>query len=98
VCMPIKKCKLLQADQCARNETCGVVTDMGDTGCVETGPAGAGSSCEGDHCAANLTCLGSPGNRRCYALCRVGGTTCPQGETCATSTLFEDPSFGVCRP
>jgi len=97
VCMPIKKCRLLTPGECVRSETCAVITDKGDTGCVAIGPRVAGESCEDEHCAEGLTCLGSPGNRSCYALCRLDRPSCAAGQKCTTSALFNEPTYGVCR-
>ena len=97
VCMPLKRCTLLEPGTCAEGETCAVVSDAGDTGCVTVGDAGAGAFCEDTHCATGLTCLGAPGNRKCYELCRVSDSTCSGGQTCKTSALFKDPTYGVCQ-
>jgi hypothetical protein len=97
VCMPIKKCRLLMPGDCGERETCGVVTETGDTGCVANGDATAGQACDNDHCAAGLTCLGNPGDRRCYTLCKTDGGQCASNQTCTTSGLFQDPSYGVCK-
>jgi hypothetical protein len=100
VCMPIKKCRLLTAGDCAAGdpgETCAIVTEKGDTGCVLIGEARAGAFCDEQHCAANLTCLGSPGNRRCYALCRIDRSTCTDGQKCTTGTVFSEQTYGVCK-
>lgn len=98
VCMPIKQCKLLKTGECSASETCAVVSDKGETGCVATGPQEAGASCEKAHCMSGLTCLGSPGDRRCYALCRVSSDSdCEGAKKCTTSSLFPDPNTGVCR-
>lgn len=97
VCMPIKSCKLLRPTDCGEKETCAVVTETGATSCVPTGDAKVGDGCDDRHCDANLNCLGSPGDRRCYKLCRVGGTDCAAAETCTTGSIFKDTSFGVCK-
>ncbi|MBX3214129.1 MAG: hypothetical protein KF850_18995 [Labilithrix sp.] len=97
VCMPIKTCKLLREDECGDKETCAVVNDKGDTGCVPTGNAKAGELCNEDHCDRGLTCLGSPGDRRCYKLCRVEGMDCAPTQTCTTGSVFQDTTFGVCK-
>jgi hypothetical protein len=103
VCMPIKKCKLLTPGDCSaaspdsQAETCAVVTENGDTGCVATGPAQVGESCDTEHCQANLTCLGTAGDRHCYQLCTLDGNQCPSGQTCTSGSLFQDTSYGVCR-
>ncbi|MBX3219141.1 MAG: hypothetical protein KF795_01400 [Labilithrix sp.] len=97
VCMPIKTCKLLREDECGDKETCAVVNDGGDTGCVPTGNAKAGAMCNDEHCDRGLTCLGSPGDRRCYKLCRVEGADCGSGQTCITGSVFQDTTVGVCK-
>jgi hypothetical protein len=98
VCMPVKPCKLLMQGQCASTETCAIVNPNGDTGCVESGPAAAGDACDSEHCAAGLACIGQPGAKRCYQLCKVSGTgTCPASTICTTTSLFKDPAFGVCQ-
>jgi hypothetical protein len=97
VCMPLKRCKLFGVGECAVTETCAVVTESGDTGCIGIGDQQAGLSCDDTHCAAKLTCLGQPGSRKCYKLCKVGGSDCGASEVCATSTSFKDPTFGICQ-
>ena len=74
-----------------------IVTEKGDTGCVASGTAKATDPCDEERCAAGLTCLGSYGDRRCYKLCRVEGSDCAAGKTCATGAVFQDTSFGVCK-
>lgn len=96
VCVPLKGCTLLSPNECPASETCAVVTEDGDTGCVGAGSALAGASCDEEHCAAGLTCLGQPGFRKCYELCRVG-EPCKGGQVCQTSTVFKDAAFGVCQ-
>ncbi|AKV04747.1 hypothetical protein AKJ09_11410 [Labilithrix luteola] len=97
VCMPLKHCKLLEPGACVDNETCAIVTASGESGCVAIGTAQAGDSCEENHCGAGLTCVGQVGNRRCYQLCKVSSSTCAQGQTCKTTTLFKDPEYGLCQ-
>jgi hypothetical protein len=97
VCMPIKKCHLLAPGECGAHETCAVVTEKGDTGCVARGTAQAGASCDEEHCEADLTCLGAPGDRRCYQLCRTGSPNCLKPQTCTTLTVFQDTAFGICK-
>lgn len=100
VCMPVKTCKLLRDGECSDKETCAVINDKGDTGCVPLGGAKAGESCDKEHCGASLTCLGSPGDRRCYKLCRVDGADgadCGPMQTCTTGSVFQDTTFGVCK-
>jgi hypothetical protein len=96
VCMPIKQCELLKDGACAATETCAVVTETGDTGCVAIGPQQVGQSCDESHCAAGLTCLGQPGNRKCYELCKVSAG-CGSAMTCMTVATFKDPQYGVCQ-
>jgi hypothetical protein len=97
VCMPLKRCKLLGSGECTQTESCAVVTESGDTGCVAVGPQQVGAPCDADHCAANLTCVGKPGTRKCYKLCRVDSSDCGTAQICATSTVFKDPNFGICQ-
>lgn len=97
VCVPLKRCKLMSAGACNDDETCAIVTEMGDTGCVAVGSAAEGSSCEETHCGAGLTCLGQVGSRKCYELCSLAVPgACGPDQTCKTSTLFKDSQFGVC--
>lgn len=97
VCMPLKKCKLLIDGECAKTETCGIVNETGDSGCVPVGNAKAGERCDEEHCAAGLTCLGYPGDRTCFQLCRTDGNDCPSGETCTTGAVFQNTAFGLCK-
>lgn len=97
VCMPLKSCTLLAKDDCGASETCAVVTEKGETGCVPVGPAKADEACDTNHCARNLTCLGSVGDRRCYELCRIDGNDCDPTKKCVTGSVFKDTAFGVCR-
>lgn len=97
VCMPIKACKLLRDADCGDKETCAVVTDKGVTSCVPRGDAKVGDPCDDTHCDANLNCLGNPGDRHCYKLCRVDGNDCGPMETCTTGSVFQDTTFGVCK-
>lgn len=97
VCMPLKRCTLLSTGECNANESCAVVTEMGDTGCVAIGDQQVGASCDEDHCAAKLTCLGQPGSRKCFKLCKVNTSDCGPAQVCTTSTVFKDPDFGICQ-
>lgn len=97
VCMPLKHCQLLGTGECNANETCAVVTENGETGCVAVGEKQVGASCDADHCAAGLTCLGAPGSRECFKLCTVSASDCAGAQVCTTSTVFKDPNFGVCQ-
>ncbi len=96
VCMPLKPCELLREGDCGANETCAVVTETGTTGCVGLGDRQAGSACDDVRCSNRLTCLGQPGNRKCFALCKADGTACGPMQVCRTSTVFSDPKFGIC--
>jgi len=97
VCMPLKHCELLGTGECNTNESCAVVTESGDTGCVAVGEKQVGASCDADHCAAGLTCLGTAGSRECFKLCKVSSNDCGAAQICATSTVFKDPNFGICQ-
>ena len=103
VCMPIMPgpagCTLL-GSSCPMNTTCAVVREDGATSCVEVGNAQAGDSCETDHCASGLVCLGTVGARECFKLCSTNKPTysCTAPATCQGGLpLFQDPSVGVCR-
>ncbi len=98
VCMPLKRCNtLLGTGECALTETCAVLTEAGDTGCVAIGDKQVGESCDESHCAAKLTCLGQPGSRKCFKLCKVTASDCPGSQTCATNAAFKDSDFGICQ-
>lgn len=105
VCMPIQACDLskqLESPPTAciePTQTCAVVREDGQTGCVDIGAAGPGDSCERDHCQAGLVCLGAPGQRVCYTLCDTANSAqCTAPETCQGGLpLFQDPRVGVCR-
>ena len=98
VCMPLKRCnKLLGTGECAADESCTVVTEGGDTGCVVIGDKQVGQSCDESHCAAKLTCLGQPGARKCFKLCKVTMSDCPSTQACVTSAAFKDADFGICQ-
>jgi hypothetical protein len=104
VCMPIRQCDLLQPDACSAAgendppQTCAVVREDGAESCVDLGNATAGQSCETEHCAAGLVCLGAT-TRVCYTLCQMSVTgTCPTGQSCKGGPpLFLDPGVGVCQ-
>ena len=104
VCMPLVHagCTLLDPTSCDAGQTCSVVRADGTTACVDVGSAKAGDSCETDHCARDLVCLGFGATmRRCYQLCETNsnyGTQCPMSTSCqSTLPLFQDPSFGICQ-
>jgi hypothetical protein len=103
VCMPITPCKLLIDDvACGTDGSCAVVDEtQGTTSCVPIGPRTDGEECEYAHCALNLTCLGTPGARKCHKLCHTDSTynECPAGEVCkGNSTTFKDSlGIGICE-
>lgn len=97
VCMPLKKCKLLTDGECSEGETCAIVTEKGDSGCVRTGNAKVDEPCDEERCGADLACIGSTGDRRCYQLCRVTGNDCGPTQACMTGAIFQDTAFGVCK-
>jgi len=104
VCMPIDRpgCALLDPQACEPDETCAVIRADGTTGCVAVGSAKAGESCETEHCARDLVCLGFGATlRRCYELCLTesgNGAQCPQNLVCiSTLPLFQDPRVGICQ-
>ncbi len=98
VCMPLKPCKLLTDGDCGRSETCAVVNENGDTGCVPVGTAQVGEACDIVHCERDLTCLGQPGNRKCQRLCKIGGdAVCTAPQTCTPTSAFKDSSYGICQ-
>jgi hypothetical protein len=100
VCMPMEGCVLLSRLSCPANETCAVVRDDGSKSCVAIGNAAAGQSCETDHCADGLVCLGATGMRSCYVLCHTGPSfhDCSPTQKCQGGLpLFPDPEFGICQ-
>jgi hypothetical protein len=100
VCMLMQPCVLLGALSCSANETCAVVRDDGSTSCVTVGGAVAGQSCETEHCARGLACLGAPGARSCYLLCHTAAKpmACSPGQKCQGGLpLFPDPDVGICQ-
>lgn len=103
VCEPVVSCTLLLTGtgngSCPKGETCAVVKDDGTTSCVTIGTVGIGGDCDIYHCAAELTCLGSQGSRKCYQLCEVNSpASCPSGTTCTSSAqLFTNANVGICQ-
>ena len=97
VCMPVRSCVLLGSG-CTQGQTCAIVSEDGTTSCVGVGAAQAGDSCEEEHCAENLTCLGQAGMRRCYKLCQKSANmACSSEERCkGAAPLFKDPNIGIC--
>jgi hypothetical protein len=97
-CVPVKACTLLDPKSCSDKETCAIVKDDGTTSCVLAGSAGQGESCDQAHCSAGLVCLGQPGVRQCFQLCKMQETTCPASLTCKANALSHDPAVGICQP
>ena len=111
VCMPVRPCALpgesSDAGRCAQgNETCAVVLSGMTTesaavaSCVQAGSAGVGASCEAEHCAAGLTCIGTWGNKICYTLCDTtdASSECAGSQVCSGGLpLFPDSLTGVCK-
>lgn len=106
VCVPIRPCGLLDlptdAAPCPASETCTAFVGSNGTGlttCVETGAAQPGDSCDSQHCAAGLVCLGMWGEKRCYSLCHAeAGTDCPPAQVCTGGLpLFPNPGVGLCQ-
>jgi hypothetical protein len=116
VCMAVRSCALLN-DQgpdaqancaapgtgtcCGQGETCSIVSDNGTTSCVAAGTVPVGGGCDTDDCAADLVCLGPPGQRSCYQLCLVmaSASACPNGQMCKGGwPLFQkDSRAGICQ-
>jgi hypothetical protein len=107
VCVPIRPCGLLNlwsdAGACPSAQTCAVARlDTGLTSCVAIGAAGEGDSCDTDHCASGLLCLGPtktvPGHS-CFRLCHTqGATECAANQICHTGRpTFLNPLVGVCE-
>jgi len=97
-CVPVKTCMLFDPKACVDpKETCSIVKDDGTTSCVPAGSAGKGDSCAEAHCAAGLVCLGQPGARQCFQLCKMQESTCPMDLTCKANALSHDPSVGICQ-
>jgi hypothetical protein len=97
-CVPVVSCKLLE-HQCPSGETCAVVRADGATSCVPVGDAKVGDSCDESHCDEGLVCMGSPGARRCWQLCRISApTTCGDAQGCKGGLpFFQDPDVGICQ-
>jgi hypothetical protein len=74
-----------------------VVRDDGETSCVEIGNAAAGQACDTDRCGPGLACLGVPGSRRCFQLCRTANpAACSAPQVCkGGKPLFSD-GYGIC--
>lgn len=102
VCMPIQPaggCTLLATTSCPEAQTCSVVREDGATSCVAIGAQKAGEACETAHCAADLVCLGTPGERTCFELCSTAtAAQCSVSQKCKGGLpLFQDNSIGICQ-
>ncbi|HXX67610.1 MAG TPA: hypothetical protein VEK07_10535 [Polyangiaceae bacterium] len=106
VCMPVRPCGLLNlptdAAACPDSDTCTAFvgsSGVGLTTCVAVGSAREGDSCDSQHCATGLVCLGMWGEKRCYALCHTeAGTECSSAQTCTGGLpLFPNPAVGLCQ-
>jgi hypothetical protein len=99
VCSPVSGCNLLTPNACLAGETCAIVKDDGTTSCVAIGAAAAGQGCDSVNCSEGLTCIGKPGARLCYTLCRLEyPEDCATGKKCkGSAALFVDPQFGICE-
>lgn len=106
VCLPIRPCGLLDlptdAAPCPMNQTCAAfvsASGAGLTTCVDVGQGQAGDSCDSQHCAAGLVCVGMWGEKRCYTLCHTdGGAECTTTQTCTGGLpLFPNPAVGLCQ-
>jgi hypothetical protein len=107
VCLPEIPCVLLDDSTCRPTQQCSIVRDNGTTSCVDLGTAGDGESCDVEHCAKGLVCVGATGARVCATLCHTPSTTAttnvrvpcgPAKPSCVgTLPLFRDPTVGVCQ-
>ncbi len=72
VCMVAQPCNLLE-NGCGDGMTCTLVDPLNSdlTSCVMVGDAQVGDSCEIQHCAANMICVGAYGQRTCRQLCNA---------------------------
>jgi hypothetical protein len=100
VCIPMIHCDLFSTD-CSTGQTCAIVrvdplTGMGTTSCVDVGTAPEGQSCDREHCAKGLDCLGNPGARQCFKLCHVGGSDCLASQVCAGGLPLFSANAGIC--
>jgi len=108
VCVQPDPCTLLPdpdsaTEDCQSGSACTVVTQYGDTACVQTGPLTDLQCCSSDpwatndqRCAAGYACLGPRGDRVCRKLCRVD-----DAKACGTSGHCEPQSslpagYGIC--
>ncbi len=102
VCMPVfpkSGCQLLNDTSCPGGSTCAVVRGDGQTSCVAVGKAKVKTPCDAEHCAQGLTCLGAPGQRKCFQLCDTTTSAgCSAPQTCKGGLpLFKDPETGICQ-
>jgi hypothetical protein len=103
VCMLLTPCALFSNDTCPSDQQCAVTREDGATSCVAVGAAKAGESCERDHCALGLLCVGTVGSRRCSPLCHTATSAecaipgSPGSKCVGTLPLFQNLMFGVCQ-
>jgi hypothetical protein len=104
VCVPMRHCELFSTapGNCPDNETCSVVrvdpeTGIGSTSCVQVGTAQAGDSCDKEHCASGLDCIGVPGQRMCFQLCHIAGSDCPPSQVCKGGLPLFSATVGICQ-
>lgn len=83
VCMLAQPCDLLQ-NGCGDGMTCTLVDALNSdlTSCVAIGTAQVGESCEINHCAADMICVGPYGQRTCQQLCDQSVHTCTYPQQC----------------
>jgi hypothetical protein len=105
VCMPVAQCKLEvhpapAADgggPCPQGQQCSIVSTDGTTSCVAIGVAQLGDSCDTDHCAEGLVCLGMVASRVCWQLCSTNYPYCPGTLRCHIGgPIVPDPTIGIC--
>lgn len=99
VCLPVRKCTLLIEGDCGSGETCGVSNLPNTATCMPIGPRDRGESCDDAHCREGLVCLGSVGEKQCYALCHTAtGAECRSHERCVAGGKLPttDPAVGIC--
>jgi len=98
LCVVPASCSILSND-CPDARVCTIVNSVGETACVNPGPAQANEPCGlYQACGPGLFCddLGN-GNRACRYLCdRYNPPNCPQGGNCA-EMFWEWDQVGVCK-
>jgi hypothetical protein len=106
VCMPIRGCVLFEPSgeaSCGANETCAAfvaASATAYTACVDVGPGHEGDSCDSQHCARDLLCIGLWGQKQCRKLCHTDADAgdCSSSQTCMGGLpLFPNPAIGLCE-